>query len=183
MTTFLTILRRKLFLSAYVPGRQEQLWKFEKVGSDLSSTGIPGQGSVCRNLVLSMDGSGLYGMAGLVVLERIMQMLANDKDHPLRPTDVFELIGGASSGGLIAILLGRLGMDCATAWREYTNLLAHLSPVNHCDLHSQDNYALLLREIFKRYTEQRNARMETAVNATANSSRAKTVNVRRYTIL
>ena len=131
--------------------------------------------------MLSLDGSGLYGVAGLVVLERVMQMLANDKDQPLHPADVFELIGGVSSGGLIAILLGRLGLDCATAWREYVDLLENLSPVDYCDVAGQDNYASLLREIFKRYTEQRNARMETAVNRTMN--RVKTVNVRPCHIL
>ena len=137
-----------------------------------------GQGSIPKTFVLSLDGSGLYGIAGLVVLERMMRMLANHEEGPLLPSDVFELIGGTSSGGLIAILLGRLGLDCATAWREYANMLANLSPVDHCDLVSHDNYATVLREIFKRYTEQRNARMEAPVKKSAKASGPNRVSVR-----
>lgn len=166
----------QLYISAYVQGRKEQLWMFERVDG-VSSNGMPGQGSIPKSLVLSLDGSGLYGISGLIVLERMIQMLADHKDQPLVPSDVFELIGGTSSGGLIAILLGRLGLDCATAWREYANMLANLSPVEHCDLISHDNYATVLREIVKRYTEQRNARMEVPVKKSGKSSGVGRVNV------
>ena len=41
--------------------------------------------------------------------------------HPPKPCDYFDLIGGTSTGGLIAIMLGRLKMDiedCITAYLQ-----------------------------------------------------------------
>ena len=41
--------------------------------------------------------------------------------HPPKPCDYFDLIGGTSTGGLIAIMLGRLKMDideCITVYLE-----------------------------------------------------------------
>jgi patatin-like phospholipase/acyl hydrolase len=35
-----------------------------------------------------------------------------------RPCDYFDLIGGTSTGGLIAIMLGRLGMVCQLRCRS-----------------------------------------------------------------
>jgi len=42
--------------------------------------------------------------------------------QPSRPSDVFDLICGTATGGLIAILLGRLGMTCDEAIQAYDNL-------------------------------------------------------------
>jgi patatin-like phospholipase/acyl hydrolase len=44
-----------------------------------------------------------------------------DLAHPPKPCDYFDLIGGTSTGGLIAIMLGRLKMnieDCITAYLQ-----------------------------------------------------------------
>lgn len=40
----------------------------------------------------------------------------------VKPCDVFDLIGGTSTGGLIAIMLGRLGMDVDECIMAYNNL-------------------------------------------------------------
>ncbi|KAH6985445.1 hypothetical protein EDB80DRAFT_732628, partial [Ilyonectria destructans] len=48
--------------------------------------------------------------------------LTIDPDSPPKPCDYFDMIGGTSTGGLIAIMLGRLRMtvdECITA---YTSL-------------------------------------------------------------
>jgi len=62
--------------------------------------------------ILSLDGGGVRGLSSLVVLREIMEEIqrqAKLKETP-RPCDYFDLIGGTSTGGLIAIMLGRLKM-------------------------------------------------------------------------
>jgi len=62
--------------------------------------------------ILSLDGGGVRGLSSLVVLREIMeevQRQAKLTETP-RPCDYFDLIGGTSTGGLIAIMLGRLKM-------------------------------------------------------------------------
>ncbi|KAJ5675273.1 Acyl transferase/acyl hydrolase/lysophospholipase [Penicillium maclennaniae] len=47
-------------------------------------------------------------------------------EEPLKPCDVFDLIGGTSTGGLIAIMLGRLEMgieECISAYSELMHLI------------------------------------------------------------
>ena len=107
-------------------------------------------------MVLSLDGSGIHGIASILVLQELMQLLSYDRERPLAPHDVFDLVGGASSGGLIALLLGRLGVNCAIAWRECANLLMHLSPISNSDLSSHDSdFRARLVEVFIRYSGER----------------------------
>ena len=47
--------------------------------------------------------------------------LPDDADDPL-PCDYFQLIGGTSTGGLIAIMLSRLRMTAAEAAQQYNKL-------------------------------------------------------------
>lgn len=53
-----------------------------------------------------------------------MRMLVEDPDEEIVPSpcQVFDLICGTSTGGLIALLLGRLGLDCPTAISTYKEL-------------------------------------------------------------
>ncbi|TGO45639.1 hypothetical protein BOTNAR_0651g00010 [Botryotinia narcissicola] len=64
--------------------------------------------------LLALDGGGMKGLTSLLTLRQLMLQLkrdVTDPDEPIpRPCDVFDLIGGTSTGGLIAIMLGRLGM-------------------------------------------------------------------------
>ncbi|THV93791.1 hypothetical protein D6D27_04172 [Aureobasidium pullulans] len=43
---------------------------------------------------------------------------------PVKPCEIFDLIGGTSTGGLIAIMLGRLEMDVDECIEEYVELMA-----------------------------------------------------------
>jgi patatin-like phospholipase/acyl hydrolase len=64
--------------------------------------------------VLSLDGGGVRGIATLILLGEIMEQIARERRIPdteaknLRPCDFFDIICGTSTGGLIAIMLGRL---------------------------------------------------------------------------
>jgi len=62
--------------------------------------------------VLTFDGGGVRGLSSLLILREIMETIERETDAdgtPL-PCEYFDLIGGTGSGGLIAIMLGRLGM-------------------------------------------------------------------------
>jgi patatin-like phospholipase/acyl hydrolase len=69
--------------------------------------------------ILALDGGGVRGLSSLLIVEKLMrevQMILidsgkmNTDDKPPLPCDVFDLICGTSTGGLIAIMLGRLRM-------------------------------------------------------------------------
>lgn len=74
--------------------------------------------------ILSLDGGGIKGYTTLLILRRIMRTLsqeAGDANGEIRPCDVFDLIIGTSTGGLIAVMLGRLRMavdQCITAYEK-----------------------------------------------------------------
>ncbi|KAF7978385.1 hypothetical protein HWV62_771 [Athelia sp. TMB] len=51
-----------------------------------------------------------------------MRVINARRYPPLLPCQVFDLVCGSSSGGLVAILLGRFGLDCATAREVYNSL-------------------------------------------------------------
>jgi len=61
--------------------------------------------------ILSIDGGGVRGMSSLLILRNVMEEIARQKGiTEARPCEYFDLIGGTGTGGLIAIMLGRLRM-------------------------------------------------------------------------
>ena len=62
--------------------------------------------------VLTLDGGGVRGLSSLLILRDIMEDVgqASETLETPRPSEYFDLIGGTSTGGLIAIMLGLLGM-------------------------------------------------------------------------
>ncbi|KAF9467927.1 acyl transferase/acyl hydrolase/lysophospholipase [Collybia nuda] len=76
------------------------------------------------SFVLSIDGGGFRGLSCLLVIAHLMQEigLAVNEDDPPRPYQVFDLICGTSTGGLIAILLGRFGLSCDEAIEVYREI-------------------------------------------------------------
>ena len=65
-----------------------------------------------------MDGGG-FRLGGLGALHIINHLT---KETYQKPWEIFDMICGSSAGGLIAILLGRLKLDCATAITVYKKL-------------------------------------------------------------
>ena len=61
--------------------------------------------------ILSLDGGGVRGLSSLLILRNMMEEIArrNGTAEAL-PCQYFDLIGGTGTGGLIAIMLGWLGM-------------------------------------------------------------------------
>ncbi|KAL2115914.1 hypothetical protein VTJ04DRAFT_10169 [Mycothermus thermophilus] len=67
--------------------------------------------------LLALDGGGVRGLSSLMILRRLMETI--DPHAPPKPCDYFDMIGGTSTGGLIAIMLGRLRMtvdECIDAY-------------------------------------------------------------------
>ncbi|GAB1310986.1 Calcium-independent phospholipase A2-gamma [Madurella fahalii] len=71
--------------------------------------------------LLALDGGGVRGVSSLVILHKIMTEIK--ESHGLaeipKPCEFFHMIAGTSTGGLIAIMLGRLRMSTAEALEEY----------------------------------------------------------------
>lgn len=74
--------------------------------------------------ILSLDGGGVRGVSALLILEAVMEKLrdVNNLEQTPRPCDYFDLIGGTSTGGIIAIMLGRLGMSVDQCLRAYKKM-------------------------------------------------------------
>jgi len=74
-----------------------------------------------RNLkLLCLDGGGVRGLSSLYILQRLMESI--NPDVPPKPCEYFDVIGGTSTGGLIAIMLGRLEMDVDSCIKWYIHL-------------------------------------------------------------
>ncbi|EMT71987.1 acyl transferase/acyl hydrolase/lysophospholipase [Fusarium oxysporum II5] len=76
--------------------------------------------------VLSLDGGGVRGVAALMHLDAIMKKVAPGK----KPCEVFDMIGGTSTGGFIAIMLGRLQMTIEDALKQYKKFMGTVFPTS-----------------------------------------------------
>lgn len=65
-----------------------------------------------------------------------MEEVKKRSQQLLFPCQVFDLVCGTSTGGLVALLLGRFGLDCSTAIKAYKNLV--ISVVGDADRNSWD---------------------------------------------
>ncbi|KAH8600184.1 beta-lactamase/transpeptidase-like protein [Bisporella sp. PMI_857] len=76
--------------------------------------------------LLSLDGGGIRGISALLILESIMEKIRDDEglDQTPLPCKYFDLIGGTSTGGIIAIMLGRLEMSVDVCIRSYKTVAA-----------------------------------------------------------
>ncbi|KAH8881049.1 FabD/lysophospholipase-like protein, partial [Thozetella sp. PMI_491] len=70
--------------------------------------------------VLSLDGGGVRGFSTLLILQAILDKAATGK----KPFELFDLIGGTSTGGLIAIMLARLKMSVSDCLDNYKSLMS-----------------------------------------------------------
>ncbi|KAH7334125.1 acyl transferase/acyl hydrolase/lysophospholipase [Rhizoctonia solani] len=72
--------------------------------------------------LLSLDGGGVRGLISLYMLKAIMDKIGQERAQEApKPCQVFDLIIGTSTGGLIALMLGRLDMsadDCIKKYKE-----------------------------------------------------------------
>ncbi|RPA90417.1 FabD/lysophospholipase-like protein [Choiromyces venosus 120613-1] len=85
--------------------------------------------------ILSLDGGGIRGYSTLVILQELMHQIyvqTHDGKGPRtpadlpRPCDYFDLIGGTGTGGLIALMLGRMRMDVESCKEYYVQLTRYV---------------------------------------------------------
>ena len=74
------------------------------------------------------DGGGVRGLSSLLILQDLMRLInstireerpSQESYHDVQPHEVFHFVVGTSTGGLIAIMLGKLGMtvdECIQAF-------------------------------------------------------------------
>ncbi|KAI9789028.1 MAG: hypothetical protein M1816_006383 [Peltula sp. TS41687] len=72
--------------------------------------------------ILSLDGGGVRGLSTVLILRYLMEKLADKRGYYLEPWQEFDMIGGTSTGGLLAIMLGRLRMSLDDCEKAYLNL-------------------------------------------------------------
>ena len=79
--------------------------------------------------ILSLDGGGVRGYSMLIILQELMHRTfvetegrAPQRHEIPRPCDHFDLIVGTGTGGLIAIMLGRLRLDIDTCKDVYARM-------------------------------------------------------------
>ncbi len=83
--------------------------------------------------LLSLDGGGVRGLSTLLILKQLMESI--DSKNPPKPCDYFDMIGGTSTGGLMALMLGRMRLtvdECIAAYSE-------LSPEIFTKIHHRIN--------------------------------------------
>ncbi|KAF2018299.1 FabD/lysophospholipase-like protein [Aaosphaeria arxii CBS 175.79] len=80
--------------------------------------------------LLSLDGGGVRGLTELLILKTLMHRIQpQTKDRALpKPCDYFDVICGTSTGGLIAIMLGRLEMSVDECIAAYIELSKEIFP-------------------------------------------------------
>ena len=69
--------------------------------------------------ILSLDGGGVRGLSIIMILKHLMRNLNRERGVHVHPWEEFDMIGGTSTGGIIAIMLGRLHMtleECEAAY-------------------------------------------------------------------
>ena len=143
--------------------------------------------------VLALDGGGIGGLASLFVLRQLMEEVAKiekNEDHgsswpytEYRPHHYFDLIGGTSAGGLIAIMLGRLRMTVEEALAEYKKLCDSVSiskvhkwlkPYRQADLEAR-RLGEAIRKAFEKMLPEQSSVDEQDKLFRSDSMRCKTV--------
>ncbi|KAJ3537702.1 hypothetical protein NMY22_g5481 [Coprinellus aureogranulatus] len=73
--------------------------------------------------LLSCDGGGVRGVSPLRILKKIMQRVAELEGKPnIKPCEYFDMMVGTSTGGLIALMLGRLQMTIDECEKKYDEI-------------------------------------------------------------
>lgn len=89
-------------------------------------TGTPNALDTTGLCLLSLDGGGVRGLSSLYILKHLMTQLSRERPElgQVKPCEIFDLIGGTSTGGLIAIMLGRLEMSVDECIDRYIKLIS-----------------------------------------------------------
>ncbi|KAJ6583578.1 hypothetical protein DFH09DRAFT_978574 [Mycena vulgaris] len=103
--------------------------------------------------VLSLDGGGAGALTQLLILENIMYRIkiAGGLDAMPSPCDYFKVIGGSGTGGIAALMLGRLRMTITEAKSAFENLRPQ-SKIGSAEKFQAKSFEKALRDIFREAT-------------------------------
>ena len=76
--------------------------------------------------ILSLDGGGVRGLSIIIILKHLMRNLNRKRQVEAQPWEEFDMIGGTSTGGIIAIMLGRLRMSLDQCEKAYMSLSSNV---------------------------------------------------------
>ncbi|KAH0589910.1 hypothetical protein H2248_000101 [Termitomyces sp. 'cryptogamus'] len=78
--------------------------------------------------LLALDDGGTRGLSELLIIQELMKRLKfiTHANTVPKPCEYFDLIGGVGTGGLIALILGRLGMHIDQAIEEYVRFTSRV---------------------------------------------------------
>ena len=76
--------------------------------------------------ILSLDGGGVRGLSIIIILKHIMRNLNRARKIETQPWQEFDMIGGTSTGGIIAVMLGRLHMSLEQCEAAYMKLSSNV---------------------------------------------------------
>ena len=84
-----------------------------------------------------IDGGGVRGLSSLLILKALMVQInlaatrIGEASGELHPHHVFQLVAGTSTGGLIALMLGKMGMTVDECIRQYEELSREIFGKKH----------------------------------------------------
>lgn len=119
---------------------------------------MAGGGSTAQPRILCLDGGGIRGLSEILILKELMLQvqLCNGLEFTPEPKQCFDLICGTSTGGLLAVLLGRLGKtldECETLFRTFGSKIFSGSSVSRAtrlaitgSKHASEGLAEAIRE-------------------------------------
>jgi patatin-like phospholipase/acyl hydrolase len=92
-------------------------------------------------IVLSLDGDGVRGLSAAVIVDALVTAVSKRIGRKLEPYQIFDIIGGTSTGGLLAIMLGRLRIPSEKALSAYLDLSRTLF-TNKCHFFKQKQHLI-----------------------------------------
>ncbi|EUC66976.1 nephrocystin-3 protein [Rhizoctonia solani AG-3 Rhs1AP] len=110
------------------------------------------------------DGGGVSGLSSLVILQELMKRVQTQLGLPdvPRPCEMFDLIAGTGTGGIIAVLLGRLELRVENAIEAYQDIIREgfsESKYLSGETYKATNMENAIKRVVERYTGQVNTMM------------------------
>lgn len=70
-------------------------------------------------MILSLDGDGVRGLSQAFLVEALVGAICAKVNKNIEPFQIFDVVGGCSMGGLLAVMLGRLRLSALAAREAY----------------------------------------------------------------
>jgi patatin-like phospholipase/acyl hydrolase len=90
------------------------------------------------NAIWILDGGGVRGLSALLILRELMLQINSSLGSKrgtggltVEPHHIFHLVAGTGTGGLIAIMLGKLGMNVEECIKSYHTLSRRIFRKKH----------------------------------------------------